>query len=230
MVGLLNIHRHDRAACYRPDEGAGMPADRVADDRLAGLTTGSRVATPRGWRPVETITVGDEVMTFDNGLQPVVAVGRGTHFAAAGDLPAHAVPIHVPIGAIGNDEPMVLLPEQIVMLESDAAEALTGDPFALVPAKMLEGFRGIDRIRGLRPVEAISLHFDNDELVFADGGALVLAPSAVPGAQVPDRFEDTGGLPAPYEVHRGSGARALIEAMAAEDARAFAEAQGVRAA
>lgn len=222
MFGLNKPYRRDRAA------GMGESVEG-AMYRLSGLTAGTRVATAHGWRPIEAITVGDPVMTFDNGMQTVGAVTRGTHFAAS-DLPDFAVPIHVPIGAMGNEEPMVLLPEQIVMLESDTAEVVTGDPFALVPAKVLEGFRGIDRIRGLRPVEVVSLHFENDEVLFADGGALLLAPSAVPGIIALDALEAVGGLPAPYSVHRGPIARALIAAMAAEDSRAFAEAQSVRAA
>jgi Hint domain len=231
MFGLLNMHQRERATRFRPDEGSGQSGhDDGGAYRLKGFTCGTRVATASGWRPVEAIGVGDLVMTFDNDLQAVVAVTRGTHFAAAGDLPAFAVPIHVPMGAIGNDEPMVLLPEQITMIESDAAEALTGDPFALVPAKALEGFRGIDRIRGLRPVESVSLHFENDEVIFADGGALMLAPSAVPGIVTLDVLETAGGLPAPYTVHRGPGARALVEAMATEDARAFASSTAMRAA
>lgn len=228
MFGLNNNHRRNRASSARPQTGMSETgAD--ATFRLSGFTSGTRVATAQGWRPIEAIAVGDRVMTFDNGLQTVVAATRGTHFAA-GDLPDFAVPIHVPIGAIGNEEPMVLLPEQIVMLESDTAEAVIGDPFALVPAKVFEGFRGIDRIRGLRPVEVVSLHFDNDEVIFADGGALMLAPSAVPGIVPLDALGVDGGLPAPYTVHRGPVARALIAAMAAEDARAFAAAQDSRAA
>lgn len=219
MFGLLNSLRPDRAARCRPGEGSGQAFEDGVDYHLSGLTSGTRVATSMGWRPAEAITVGDEVLTFDNGAQLVTAVSRGTHFAAAGDLPAFAVPVHVPMGAIGNEEPMVLLPEQIVMLESDAAETLTGDPFALVPAKTLEGFRGIDRIRGIRPVEVISLHFENDEVLFAEGGALMLATAAVPGLISLDRLEIE--LPSPYLVHRGPYARALIEAMAAEDAQAF---------
>lgn len=230
MFGLLNSHhRRDQSASLDHDGDSQLGYESGAF-RLSGLTFGTRVATALGWRPVEAITVGDQVMTFDNGLQMVVAVTRAIHHPAAGDLPAFAVPIHVPIGAIDNDEPLVLLPEQIVMLESDAAETMTGDPFALVPAKALEGFRGVDRIRGIRPVEVISLHFENDEVIYVEGGALLLAPSAIPGIVPLDLIEVAGGLPAPYMVHRGAAALNLIAAIAEEDARAFAAAHGIRAA
>jgi len=228
MFDLNTRHRRDRAARTRPEAGADEIGDG-ASFRITGFTAGTRVASANGWSPIKDISVGDRVMTFDNGMQPVVAVTRGTH-VAADDLPEFAVPIHVPIAAVGNEEPMVLLPEQIVMLESDTAEALTGDPFALVPAKALEGYRGIDRIHGLRPVEVVSLHFENDEVIFADGGALLLASSAVPGIVPLDALEALGGLPAPYQVYRGPYARALVAAIAAEDARNFTKAQDTRAA
>lgn len=224
MLGLLNPHYRDHAALSRSGEGVVFDG---ASHRMTGFTAGTRLATAMGWRPAEAITVGDEVLTFDHGVQMVVAVTRGTHIAAAGDLPAFAVPIHVPIGAIGNEEPMVLLPDQIVMLESDAAETLTGDPFALVPASALEGFRGIDRIRGIRPVEVVSLHFEDDEVVFADGGALMFAPAAM--LDLATIYRDQGQT-SPYTVRRGPHARALVDAMATEDARAFARGQGARAA
>lgn len=227
MFGLTNSRQSARAM----HDGTGAHLRRPGPNHgLAGFPTGMRIATPNGWRVAEAITVGDHVMTFDNGAQMVEAVARGTHFTAVGDLPATEAPIHVPIGAIGNDEPIVVLPEQMVMLESDAAEALFGDPFALVPAKTLEGFRGIDRIVGVRPIEVISLHFENDEIVFAEGGALMLAPSQIPVIGESRRVDTTGGLAAPYTMYREPAARELVEAMAMADARAFAESQGMYAA
>jgi hypothetical protein len=220
MFGLLNSRQRATATRFRPDEGAGHTAGET-DFRLSGLTAGTRVATARGWFPVELLTVGDEVMTFDNGLQPLVAMTRGTQFAAAGDMPAFAVPIHVPIGALGNEEPLVLLPEQIVMIESDAAEDLTGDPFALVPAKVLEGFRGIERIRGLRPVDALTLHFAQDEVIIAEGSTLLLSVASVPGDPALNVTDGPGKL-APYPIQRGAIARSFVEAMAAEDAEFYA--------
>ncbi len=218
MFGLLTPSPRNSATGTHPE--AALPDD--GDFRLSGLTVGTRVATHRGWRPVETITAGERVLTFDNGLRLVAGVSRGTHFAAGDALPDFAKPVNVPIGTIGNHEAMVLLPEQPVLVESDAAEAMTGDPFALVPAKALVGFRGIEGFRSLRPIEVITLHFENDELVFADGGALTLAP-AMP-AITPLDMIDAGGMPVPYPTLRGKAAVALVAAMAAEDARFYGEA------
>lgn len=219
MFGLPKPPRRNPASCSPTEESPSADSDY----RLSGFTAGTRIATVRGWRPVEAITVGDEVLTFDNGAQEVVAVTRGAHFACSDTLPAFATPVDVPRGAIGNDDPMVLLPEQPVLVESDAAEAMTGDPFALLPAKALVGYRGIERFRSLRPVEVITLHLENDELVFADGGGLLLVPSAIPGIAALDLIE-AGGRPAPYTIARGARAEALVAAMSTEDAKSFSAA------
>jgi len=224
MFGLSKSPPHDPDERRHAEEC--LPED--SDFRLSGFTAGTRIATERGWRPVEAITVGDKVLTFDNGAQRVVAVTRGAHFAVCDALPDFAAPVDVPVGAIGNEEPLVLLPEQPVLVESDAAEAMTGDPFALVPAKALVGYRGIERFRSLRPVEVISLHFENDELVFAEGGGLMLAPSAILGIAPLDLL-DTSGRPAPYLTLRGARAKALVAAMAEEDALSFSAAATVAA-
>lgn len=187
-----------------------------SDYQMRGLTSGTRIATATGWRAVETVAVGDRVQTFDNGVQAVVAVTRSSQSVDADTTPAFAEPIDVPAGALGNDEPMVLLPEQAVMIESDAAEALTGDPFALVPAKALVGFRGIERFRAVRAYEVVTLHFANDEVIYVEGGALCLAQAAVPADAT---TEDIPHPPTRYEAKNGKDAAALVAAMIAEDSR-----------
>lgn len=216
MFGLLNKNTRETTPRCRP--GEGLP--ETTDFRLSGFTAGTRVATERGWRPAEAMTVGDRLLTFDNGAQTIVAVTRGAHFMAGDALPGFAAPVDVPAGAIGNEEPMVLLPEQTVLVESDITEAITGDPFALVPAKALVGYRGIERFRSLRPIDVITLHCEHDELVFADGGALMLASSAVPGIAPLDQLERLAA-PSPYATLRGAAAEALVAAMAEEDSRSF---------
>ena len=178
MFGPMYEYYRERPVHYRAESGS---APYCTDYQMRGITSGTRIATDHGWRPVETLSIGERVLTFDSGPQQIVAITRATQFVNDGIAPDFANPIHVPAGAIGNTEPMVLLPELNVMIESDEAENRTGDPFALIPAKALIGFRGAERFRALRPFEVLTLHFDNDELVYAEGGALFLAPATIPG-------------------------------------------------
>ena len=85
----------------------------------------------------------------------------------------------MPAGALGNRGDMMLLPGQTVMIESDAAEEAYGDPFALIPAAALDGFRGIERVVPDARFEVVTLHFAQDEIIFANIGALFHCPRNV---------------------------------------------------
>lgn len=61
-------------------------------------------------------------------------------------------------------------------MESDHAEALFGDPFALVPAAALIGLRGITAVdmpgdSGLCP------RFDQGQIIYAHGATLLFCPA-----------------------------------------------------
>ncbi len=142
------------------------------DANTSGLVAGTKVATKAGWAAVETIQVGQQVLTFDGGLQTVIALTR--HVLVANTNDVASFPMSVPAGALGNLEAMTILPHQPVMIESDLAEEITGDPFALIPAFALEGVRGITLTRPTNYVEVIQLYFAQDEIVFANIGALFL--------------------------------------------------------
>jgi hypothetical protein len=136
----------------------------------AAMVVGTRVATSFGWRPVEALTEGDMVLTFDHGMQPLTGVRRGTmscRFAAPQDWP-----LLVPAGALGNQEEALLTPEQAVMIESDLAEELAGDPFVLVPAAAFDGACGIERVLPEGAIDTVTLTFAKGEVVFTRAGIL----------------------------------------------------------
>ena len=147
------------------------------DARTTGMVAGTKVATNAGWAFVETIREGQQVLTFDGGLQTVIAVTRHSLMADTHDISSW--PLSVPAGALGNRADMTILPHQSVMIESDAAEDMTGDPFALIPGASLAGFRGISQERPSEWVDVIQLHFAQDEIVFANIGALFLCRAQV---------------------------------------------------
>ena len=147
------------------------------DARTTGMVAGTKVATNAGWASVETIREGQQVLTFDGGLQTVIAVTRHSRMADTHDISSW--PLSVPAGALGNRADMTILPHQSVMIESDAAEDMAGDPFALIPGASLAGFRGISQERPSEWVDVIQLHFAQDEIVFANIGALFLCRAQV---------------------------------------------------
>jgi hypothetical protein len=177
------------------------------DARTTGLVSGTKVATNAGWARVETIREGQQVLTFDGGLQTVVGITR--HALMADTMNIASWPLTVPAGALGNREDMMILPHQSVMIESDAAEVMTGDPFALIPGATLVGFRGITQIRPAEWVEVIQLHFAQDEIVFANIGALFLCRAQA------DLMSDMGA--SSYEVLDIDVAEDLVDCLMFED-------------
>lgn len=161
------------------DEGllsGAVPGSAIAGN-ASGVVAGTRVATSVGWRPVEMVAPGDRVLTFDNGLQVVTHVERNLLWASDRPCPRALWPLHVPAGALGNAQPIVMLPEQSVAVESDVGEEIYGDPFTLIPAAALEGFRGIVRRAPESRIMVVTLHFADDEVVFGAAGVLYFCPS-----------------------------------------------------
>lgn len=177
-----------------------------------GLIAGTMVATERGWQRVEDLQPGDLVVTFDHGLRPVRALSRATLSTRTGTLPRAAQPLTVPAGALGNRRALTLMPGQAVLIESDRAEDLYGDPFVLVPAAALDGWKGIARTQPQPEATVIFLEFDGDEIVYAEGMALVQCGRRQPALVSTADELMAAGQPGSYPVLTPGLGRALINA------------------
>ena len=141
--------------------------------REKGLLSGTLVANPNGWVSVDTIAPGDMVLTFDNGMQRVAAKHHVT--LERGAIPLNkAFTMFVPKGALGNRKDMRVLPMQELIVESDRAETLFGDPFVLMPAYLLEGYRGIHKQSFDDDLQVFVLLFETEQIVHTNGGLLAL--------------------------------------------------------
>jgi hypothetical protein len=183
-----------------------LPGHGVAGN-ASGVIAGTRIATSIGWRMVEMIAPGDRVLTFDNGMQEVTHVVHSLLWSSDAPCPRALWPLHVPAGVLGNAQAIVMLPEQSVVVESDVGEEIYGDPFTLIPAAALEGFRGIERRAPEVPTLVITLHFAEDEVVFASGGALFFCPSDAV-ASLSDLLSDGTGR---YSALSEEDARFLLD-------------------
>lgn len=177
-----------------------------------GLLAGTKVATAMGWRGVEALAPGDQVLTFDRGLQPLVEVTRQTFWVADMMAPAAYASVHVPAGALSNSVDLELLPDQGVLVETDAACDAYGDPFAVIAASALVGYRGISRVPPRTQIEVITLIFARAEVVYAAGGALAHCPRAQ--VQLSELGRDVGG----YDVVPARDAAFLVDCMKLEAA------------
>lgn len=142
----------------------------------SGFVAGTHVASNLGWRAVDALSVGDKVLTFDHGMQTITEIQRETLFAPEHALPSAQCPVLVPEGALNNRTDMWLMPDQGMLVESDAAIDALGDPFAVVPARALKGLRGIRTVAPTDRLDVTTLAFASDEVVYVEGGMLGFCP------------------------------------------------------
>lgn len=157
----------------RPDPRKQKHKDPVLLGVGCGLVEGTQVATQEGWQPIETIEAGDEILTFDGGLQEVQAVVRGELWEGSDDCPVEAWPFLVPPGTIGNRDALTVMPRQGILVESDEIMDEWGDPFAVIPGAALEVLGGIKRVKPKGAEEVYLPVFETDQMVFVNHGALM---------------------------------------------------------
>ncbi|MEZ5751433.1 MAG: Hint domain-containing protein [Paracoccaceae bacterium] len=222
-VGIPHNRRHyvpfsfaDRGDVWAADLAeASMPmmGGKEFASIAEGLIAGTLVATEFGWDHVENLNAGDRVVTFDSGMQRLKAVRVATLWTAEKSAPRQVWPLLVPAKALGNRTELMLLPQQSVLIESDEAEDLFGDPFTLVSADVLEGFRGIARVSPPREVKIVTLEFERDEVVYANGTTLVHCPSQNRATvSTAEMLIDTAEG-APYQKLPLAQSRRLVQAM-----------------
>lgn len=135
------------------------------------FTPNTLIATARGEVPVESIAVGDRVITRDNGIQPVRWVGRRDLTEAQIATSPSMAAVTIRKGALGHGLPerdMAVSPQHRVLISSDEAMLYFDEREVLVAAKHLVGRPGIEHGRAC-DTSYIHFMFDNHEIVLSDG-------------------------------------------------------------
>lgn len=203
----------------RPAEGTvGTPGRDCGTHEKAvivatGLLSDTQVATPMGWRAVEGLVAGDMVLTFDNGFREVTAVESAKIWTGDGLAPQDHWLVEMPANTLGNRTTLRLPPQQGVMVESDAAELLYGDPFSVIPALALEALPGVSRLPVRAKTRCVTLRFAEEEVVFSREGGLLHCPSSR------DLLDLDGDRPQ-YEMLPLTLARDIVETLTLQEARA----------
>ncbi|MCV2447004.1 Hint domain-containing protein [Paracoccus sp. DMF] len=196
------------------DAEGTLPLDE--DDVFPCFTAGTLIDTPRGTVAVETLTVGDLVLTADHGAQPIRWIGRRRF--DAGKLAANPalVPVRIKAGALGPNQPaadLLVSPQHRILLRSRIARRMFGTDEILVAAKQLLLIEGVDLAHDLEAVEYVHLLFDRHEVVQANGAAtesLYLGPQALESLPAKAVAEIMAIFPELAErLHEPLGARLL---------------------
>jgi len=129
----------------------------------ACFTPGTLIEVAQGRRAIETLVPGDLVATRDNGLQPILWIGRKI-VQAVGEF----APIRFEKGALGNDLPLLVSPQHRMLIDDWRAEYFCGFPEVLSAAKHLVNGTSVTVQEG-GVVAYIHLLFAQHEVVFSNG-------------------------------------------------------------
>ncbi|WP_274963515.1 Hint domain-containing protein [Thioclava electrotropha] len=136
------------------------------------FTPGTLIATHSGARAVESLQVGDRILTRDSGFQVIRWIG--TRALSAAELLAKPEfrSIKIAPGALGANQPereMRVSPQHRILLTGPRAQLIAGEPEVLAAARHLVGLPGIEIDEEAEAVTYIHVMFDNHEIVFSDG-------------------------------------------------------------
>lgn len=135
-------------------------------ERIICFTPGARIMTPRGERAIETLRVGDMVITRDHGPQPIRWMGQRT-VNGRGNFAPIALNPNVMQGA---RRPLLVSPQHRILFTGFHAELLFGTSEVLVAAKHLVDGRDV-RVMEREKVTYFHMMFDRHEVVYAEGAA-----------------------------------------------------------
>lgn len=127
------------------------------------FAAGTLIEAQGGPRRVETLSVGDLVLTADNDLQPIRWIGQR---AVIGH--GSMTPILIRAGALGNYRDLLVSPQHRMLIADWRAEMYFAKPQVLVAAKHLVNgttIRPAPRDR----ITYVHLAFDRHEVIFAEG-------------------------------------------------------------
>ncbi|WP_244297841.1 Hint domain-containing protein [Paracoccus marcusii] len=158
--------------------------DGILDVAPVCFVRGTLIETVNGLQPIETLKVGDMVMTRDHGLQPIRWIGCRALSPMRLVLNAKLRPIRIRAGALGRQMPandLLVSPQHRILVRSAIAQKMFGTEEILAAAKQLVMIDGIDicnEIVGL--VEYFHMLLDQHEIVYANGAE---AESLLPGPE-----------------------------------------------
>ena len=135
------------------------PVDGSAShDAIICFSAGTHIQTPFGDRRVETLAIGDHVITRDGGPEPIRWIGQKT-VRASGAL----APIRFTKGTLGNFRDLLVSPQHRMLLPKQS-----GSQEILIPAKQLvDHFQITNDFGGM--ITYVHMLFDRHEVVFANG-------------------------------------------------------------
>ena len=155
------------------------------DDVFPCFASGTLILTEGGEVAIETLAVGDKVVTRDNGAKLIRWMGSRKVTAAGLARNPKLRPIRIRAGALGANTPssdLIISPQHRILVRSKIARKMFGADEVLVAAKQLVVLDGIDVAEDMESVEYFHILFDRHEVVFSNGAeteSLYTGPEAL---------------------------------------------------
>jgi len=124
---------------------------------------GTAILTEAGERPVETLQIGDRLITRDGAIRPIRWIGRRAYDGRFAAGRSDIMPVRIAAGALGEG-----LPRRDLVISPLHAMFLDG---ALVPAHALVNGRTITQAEQVDVVEYIHIELETHDIIFAEGAA-----------------------------------------------------------
>jgi hypothetical protein len=137
------------------------------------VLAGTRLETPNGWRDVETLRPKDRVATLDGGFAPLVSVRRQIQARAETDW-------LLPAGSMNNCSDLTVVGGQNLAFFDPACNRLFQTDCVLAPVNAMAGFRGIRPAPITPAAHTFALTFADEEIIYAQTGALLHVPAPAP--------------------------------------------------
>ncbi len=153
---------------------------------------GTMIETAAGPRRVETLCPGDRIHTRDNGIQPLVHLGRSAFRFPPG--PHKMKPIRLKESALGHGWPaadLLVSPQHRIALPQS-------DPQRIVAAKNLLRLSGVTDRPGCRLARYYHLLLPGHELIMANGAwaeSLLVTDYTIRTATLPLRYRHLARVP-----------------------------------
>lgn len=199
--------RDETSLELQPDGSYALNLTPGAGESIPCFTAGTLILTAQGVRKVETLAVGDLIVTKDNAIQPIRWIGWRTLSKKDLTSDPKKYPVRILAGALGLNYPekdLLVSRQHRVLIRSKIAERMFGKDEVLVPAFRLTELPGIYVDENVENIEYIHFLFDNHEIVYSNGApteSLFTGPEALKALRPEAREEILSLFPELENLH-----------------------------